>query len=278
MEPSVCVCVWVRVRKRRGRLPLMDEALWHFLVHKTFVCMIIKFWFVNFKKTSFLNQIMYLWSVFTIRPARNLTRFGFDRADRSVSLMSPRIRVAQMAGAAVRRRPKRLRRLLSRARQVLASDRCGISVMPERCQRAGLMRREEMIWLSQAQARLCTRAPAARRGKKTERRESTPVGSRRRVVHLGHHEAIFTSWLLPKIIRSPSVASTLALSMSSPPGPTAALHQRNVNESERHPALMNEIRTSRQSLFYEIKIEHWPSTISHFHRPPHGPWYWVTRA
>lgn len=81
---------------------------------------------------------MYLWSVFTVRPARNLTRFGFDRADRSVSLMSPRLLVAQMAGAAVRRRPKRLRRSLSRARQVLASDRCGISVMCERCQRAGI--------------------------------------------------------------------------------------------------------------------------------------------
>lgn len=108
--------------------------------------------------------MMYLWSLFTIRPACNLTRFGFDRADRSVSLMSPRLRVAQMAGAAVRRRPKRLRRSLSRARQVLASDRCGISVMCERCQRAGLMLREEMIWLSRAQARLCTRGPRGKSG------------------------------------------------------------------------------------------------------------------
>lgn len=50
----------------------------------------------------------------------------------------------RMASAPVRSRPRSVRGLLSKARQVLATDRCGISVRCMLCQRAGLVQREEM--------------------------------------------------------------------------------------------------------------------------------------
>lgn len=204
--------------------------------------------------------------MFTIRPARNLTRFGFDRADRSVSLMLPRLHVAQMAGAAVRRRPKRLRRLLSRARQVLASDSCGISVICERCQRAGLMRREEMIWPFPGAGTSLYPSPRGKSrhecGEEGVHSSRKPPSSRASVPSRGHlHLLIATQ---DHQITFSSIHAGAQHVLASP-GPAAALRQQNVNESERHPPLMNDIKTSRQSSLYEIKIEHWPNTISHFH-------------
>lgn len=139
---------------------------------------------------------------------------------------------------------KEVRRSLSKARQVLASDRCGISVICKLCRRAGLMQREEMTWLSWPRHVFVPGTPGqVKAGIQIEKLHSSRC--HQPPMHPFHHKAIFTSWLLPETIRSPLVPSTLVPSMSSPsPNPTAALGQREVNESEPYPVLIYKIKTA----------------------------------
>lgn len=189
-----------------------------------FVFMIINFWCVNFKTASLLNHMKYLRSVPTITPAHNLTPFGFDRGDWSGHGFDvAQLCMAQMASAPVRSKPKSVRGLLSKARQVLAYDRCGISVRCELCQRAGLVQWEEMTWLSWPQYVFVPRPPGQvmagiQKGKLHSSRCHQPP------VPPFHHKALCTSWLLPETIRSPLVPSMLLPGMSSAsPNTTAAL-------------------------------------------------------
>lgn len=100
-------------------------------------------------------------------------------------------------------RSQRWRRLLLKAGQVWAADRCGVSVICDLCQRAGLIGRK---WLDFSGLSLCLRLQDKSR---QEYREETSS-------HQPHTPSnIFTSWLLPKTIRSPLVPSRLVPSMSS---------------------------------------------------------------
>lgn len=205
----------------------MDQNL--FPCPEMFVFTLINFGYINFKTTSLLNHIKYLQSVRTITPACNLLVLGFDRGGWSGHVFNvAQLCVDSRATAPLRSRPNSMRGLLSKTRQVLASDRCGISVRCELCQRAGLVQREEMTWLSWAQYVFVPWPPGqVMAGIQKEKLYSCTC--HQPPLHPFHHKALCTSWLLPETIRSPLVPFALLPSMSSPsPNTTAALGWRTV--------------------------------------------------
>lgn len=134
-----------------------------------------------------------------------------------------------MAGASVSSRPESVRGLLSKAKQVLASDRCGISVRRRPCQRAGLVQREEMTWLSWSQYVFVPPAPRGQAMAGIQKGQLYSGRCYKPPVHPFHRTGLCTSWLLLETIRSPSVPSMLLPGMSSPsPNTTAVLRQRKV--------------------------------------------------
>lgn len=129
------------------------------------------------------------------------------------------------------------RGLLSKARQVLTSDRCG-----DQCQMQNMPKGPQGKWWQgywKLHSGTCHQ-PA---------------------LHPFHHEAFCTSWLLPETIRSPLVPSVLLPGMSSPsPNTTAALGQRKVINQNFIP-----FSFARSSLLSQIWISHqiWSRT-THF--------------
>lgn len=103
--------------------------------------------------------------------------------------------LVQMVTAVVVKVPNRLRCLPSKAGQVLAADRCGISVICKWCRRAELVPSEEMTWLSQPFVPwLQGKWGQEYRGKDFTTMDASTLP-----------EGTLTFWLLPKNIRSPWV-------------------------------------------------------------------------
>lgn len=135
------------------------------------------------------NEILMKWA---LRPADNHSfcdggegsGHGFDAAQ---------LWLVQMVTVALVRVPNRLRCLPSNAGQVLAADRCGISVICKWCRRAKLVPREEMTWLSQLFAPwLQGKRGQEYRGENFTATDATTLP-----------EGTFTFWLLPKNMRWP---------------------------------------------------------------------------
>lgn len=139
---------------------------------------------------------------------------GFDAAQ---------LWLVQMVTAAVVRVPNRLRCLPSKAGQVLAADRCGISVICKWCWRAELAPREEMTWLSQ----LFVPWLQGKRGQEYRGENFTAMDASTLP------EGTFTFWLLPKNIRSPLVPRTPCPNRVSP----------SPSERESYSVLIYKIRT-----------------------------------